>query len=608
MHKGAMMPDQAATPYLLDLESGKRWELRDRIATIGSAQGSAIPLAPGCPPRCGHCLFTGGGYRFQALTEEIAISINDSPAGAAAALKAGDRIRIGTTVLEYHDHGAAAAPETAKQDMVDELLGIVLLLLRDRDQDLAPGLMAAVARLLRCDAARIVGEGEEGKERRTLVRYPAHLGLGRFSNRAIDWAREASRTVLLLEPDWADSSSERQSLEKNAVASVLCAPLRCGDGPKGYLYLDRINKNDGFTENDRLLCDRLLPLFEELLANSDERRRQSETIASLQKAQESGGGGIVYRSRNMQAVVALADRIAPSDAPVLILGETGTGKELLARRIHGGSRRAGKPFKAINCGAIPENLIESELFGHEKGAFTGAHARKIGLFEAADGGTIFLDELGEMPATLQVRLLRVLQESEVVRVGGTDAVKVDVRIIAATNRDLKGEVDQGRFRSDLFFRLNVIAITIPPLRDRSEDILLLSEYLIGKYCGRTGRERKVLSAEAQRALVSHLWPGNVRELENVIQKAVLMSASRKIEKGDVEVGHDEGRQGETPIRMPTLKAARETAEKEAIRGGLRATTGNVSQTSRILEIDRKWLLTKMGEYGIDADEYREDKR
>jgi DNA-binding NtrC family response regulator len=146
------------------------------------------------------------------------------------------------------------------------------------------------------------------------------------------------------------------------------------------------------------------------------------------------------------------------------------------------------------------------------------------------------------------------------------------------------------------------------LRDRSEDILLLSEYLIGKYCGRTGRERKVLSAEAQRALVSHLWPGNVRELENVIQKAVLMSASRKIEKGDVEVGHDEGRQGETPIRMPTLKAARETAEKEAIRGGLRATTGNVSQTSRILEIDRKWLLTKMGEYGIDADEYREDKR
>jgi transcriptional regulator with GAF, ATPase, and Fis domain len=591
--------------YLLDLESGKQHELKDRIVTIGSSPDCVVQVTSPCSAHCAHCLFIEGAYHFQPLTDEIAISINDVPVTAKHALQNGDLIRIGETRLEFHDRGAAALSAPEKSDMVDELISIVLMLLRDRDKDLTSGLMSAIAHLLRCDAARIVGEDPATKNRHTLVRYPAHLGLDRFSNRAIDWARDASHTILLLEQDWASSSTDKRSLEKNAVASILCAPLRYGEHCKGYLYLDRVNINESFTESDRLLCDRLLPLFTELLANSEERRRQSEMIASLQKAQESMSGGIIFRSERMRATMSLTDRIAPTDASVLILGETGTGKELLARHIHARSLRSGKPFKAVNCGAIPEHLIESELFGHEKGAFTGAYTRKIGLFESAGQGTVFLDEIGEMPLTLQVKLLRVLQESEVVRLGGTDAIKVDVRIIAATNKDLKREVDEGRFRSDLYFRLNVFAILVPPLRERSEDILLLSEYLIGKYCSRMGRDHKILSTEAQRVLMSHLWPGNVRELENVIQKAVVMSLARKIEKEDLEVAQNQNAPSDGLLcRTPTLKIARESAEKEVIRSALRTTMGNVSQSSRLLEIDRKWLLTKMNEYGIDADEYR----
>ncbi|MDD5673662.1 MAG: sigma-54 dependent transcriptional regulator [Chitinivibrionales bacterium] len=449
-------------------------------------------------------------------------------------------------------------------------------------------------------------EDPESGNRSTLVRYPIHSGLDRFSNRAIDWARDASHTILLLESDWAGSKDEKnQSLIKNAVASILCAPLRHGDGLKGFLYLDRIKKDDPFTENDRLFCDRLLPLFVELLANAEERQRQMEIIASLQKARESDNGGIIYRSESMRAVLALVDRVAPTDSPVLVFGETGTGKELVARQLHAHSSRKEKPFKAINCGAIPENLMESELFGYEKGAFTGASARRIGLFESADGGTVFLDELGEMPLQLQVKLLRVLQESEVLRVGGTEPIKVDVRIIAATNRDLAADVTSGKFRSDLFFRLNVLSVTVPALRERSEDILLLAEYFIGKYSSRLGRDQKVLSSEAQRCMATYGWPGNVRELENVIQKAVILSASKKIEIQDLEI--TQSRQGSSdaaPAHIPTLHAARESAEKEVIRSALRATMGNVSQTSRVLDIDRKWLLTRMAEYGINAEEYR----
>ncbi|NLD94140.1 MAG: sigma-54-dependent Fis family transcriptional regulator [Fibrobacter sp.] len=593
------------THFLFNAVTGETIALQGRIITIGASPQSTIRLDDPFPSHIAHCLFASGAHYFQVLTKECKVTINTIPVQKKYKLSKGDTIQIGPVTFLYDTTADISVDKKGTPDFSSELIEMVLQLLRNRDKDISVHLMTAISTLLQCDAARIVSEDTETQKRYTLVRYPFDAGLDRFSNRAIDWARDASKTVLMLSPDWVDSEGENRSLEKNAVSSVLCAPLRYGSTGIGYLYLDRIGNSPVFTEDDLSLCDRLIPLCNELLANAEERLRQTEIIATLQRAQEKNDGGIIYRSEKMQEVLNLADRIAPSDAPVLILGETGTGKELMASHIHSKSLRSAKPFKAINCGAIPENLIESELFGHEKGAFTGAHARKTGLFEAAEGGTVFLDELGEMPVTLQTRLLRVLQESEIVRVGGTDVIRINVRIIAATNRDLQKDIINGRFRQDLFFRLNVLTITVPPLRDRCDDIVLLATYFITRFCNRMGTAQKVLSNEARQKLITHSWPGNVRELENVIQKAVVLSGSTKIGVDTIDITvPDTNDVNSQNVNIPTLHDAREAAEKDVITKALKASLGNISQTSRILDIDRKWLITKMNDYGIDADRYR----
>jgi transcriptional regulator with GAF, ATPase, and Fis domain len=232
---------------------------------------------------------------------------------------------------------------------------------------------------------------------------------------------------------------------------------------------------------------------------------------------------IVGRSPQVIAVLENVRRVAPTDASVLVFGETGTGKELIARAIHSASTRANKPLIKVNCAALPTGLVESELFGHERGAFSGAIARRIGKFELAHGGTIFLDEIGEVPLEVQVKLLRVLQEREFDRVGGGKPIKADVRIIAATNRDLAREVREGRFREDLYYRLNVFPIQLPPLRQRREDIPLLVQFLVGKFRARLGKPIEGVSASTVQRLIDYRWPGNVRELENVLERAAILS-------------------------------------------------------------------------------------
>jgi transcriptional regulator with PAS, ATPase and Fis domain len=235
----------------------------------------------------------------------------------------------------------------------------------------------------------------------------------------------------------------------------------------------------------------------------------------------------------MQAVYRKVEKIAPTDISVLITGETGTGKELIAREIHTRSPRAGKPFVTINCGAIPENLLESELFGHVKGAFTGAIANKQGKFQAADGGTLFLDEVGEMPLELQVKLLRAIQERVVVRVGDTRSESVDIRILTATNRDLEKEIAGGRFREDLYYRLNVVNLQLPPLRARGEDVIVIARYLLSRYTREFDAKVKGFSPNATVALRKHAWPGNIRELENRIKKAIVLAESTVIGPDDL---------------------------------------------------------------------------
>ncbi len=254
-----------------------------------------------------------------------------------------------------------------------------------------------------------------------------------------------------------------------------------------------------------------------------------ELIAAVLEAVAADSNAVVYRDEKMGDVIKLADQIASSDASILITGESGTGKEVMARYLHQKSARATKPFISVNCAAIPENLLESELFGHEKGAFTGAVARRIGKFEEATGGTLLLDEISEMDARLQAKLLRAIQERVIDRVGGSSPVKVDIRIIATSNRNLQAAVQEGSFREDLFYRLNVVNLKIPALRERPADILELADHFAKKYAEANGMPRRGISAEARKQLLANRWPGNVRELENTIHRAVLLSSGGEID-------------------------------------------------------------------------------
>ncbi|PJK28446.1 sigma-54-dependent transcriptional regulator [Minwuia thermotolerans] len=253
-----------------------------------------------------------------------------------------------------------------------------------------------------------------------------------------------------------------------------------------------------------------------------------ELIAAVLKAVADEETDLLYRDQRMEQVIKLADQVAPSNACILVTGESGTGKEVMARHIHLKSRRADKPFVAVNCAAIPDNLLESELFGHEKGAFTGAVARRIGKFEEADGGTLLLDEISEMDIRLQAKLLRAIQEREIDRVGGGKPIKVDIRVIATSNRDLVAEVKSGTFREDLLYRLNVVNLKLPPLRERPEDIAVLADHFVAKYSEANGVACKPIDRDAARLLRGHPWPGNVRELENTLHRAVLLATGNEI--------------------------------------------------------------------------------
>jgi two-component system, response regulator FlrC len=334
-----------------------------------------------------------------------------------------------------------------------------------------------------------------------------------------------------------------------------------------------------------------------------------DLIAAVLAAVSDDNRPLVTRDPAMQTVMGLADQVAPSDASILITGESGVGKEVMARYIHKKSRRATRPFISVNCAAIPENLLESELFGHEKGAFTGAVARRIGKFEEADGGTLLLDEVSEMDGRLQAKLLRALQEREIDRVGGSRPVKVDIRILATSNRDLVGAVRDGSFREDLLYRLNVMNLKLPPLRERPADVIALADHFIRKYAQANGVPERPLSATARQRLLSHRWPGNVRELENAMHRAVLLSSGDEIEEFAIRL--PDGQPMNAAPEAQTARAASMAAEAAA-RGFVGQTVaaveqqliietlshclGNRTHAANILGISIRTLRNKLKEY------------
>jgi len=299
-------------------------------------------------------------------------------------------------------------------------------------------------------------------------------------------------------------------------------------------------------------------------------------------------------SPQMQSVFAFIRKVAGTNVPVLLLGESGTGKEMAAAAIHHRSARKDGPFVAINCNAIPENLLESELFGHEKGAFTGAHVQRKGLLETAGGGTLFLDEIGELPPAIQVKLLRFLQEQRLQRVGGRQEIQVDTRLVAATNADLKELIDSGKFREDLYFRLAVVTIRLLPLRERGEDIVFLAREFLQRYAAQNGRRKLVFAPDALRAIARYSWPGNVRELQNRVKRGVIMTNGSRLTGKDLELGQEQ----DVASSATSLKQAREQVEREMIQQALKKNSGRITSAAADLGISRPTLYELMEKLGI----------
>jgi two-component system response regulator AtoC len=333
-------------------------------------------------------------------------------------------------------------------------------------------------------------------------------------------------------------------------------------------------------------------------ARERERLRRANQALRREVQRATGERPIVATSEAMIELLELMERAAGFKSTVLLSGESGTGKEVLARAIHAQSPRRNEPFVAVNCGAIPETLLESELFGHAKGAFTGADRARRGLVVEADGGTLFLDEIGEMPTSLQVKLLRVLQEEEVRPLGEAKARTVDVRVIAATARKLDAEVAAGRFREDLFYRLNVVPLEVPPLREHPRDVPLLADHFIAHFRATLGKPVRTISDEALERLTAYRWPGNVRELENVIERAVILAEGDSITLRELPQNVVVADANEAAVTDLSLKRARRGAEVDAIRRALRATDGNRTHAARLLQISHRALLYKLKEYSI----------
>lgn len=452
-------------------------------------------------------------------------------------------------------------------------------------------------RVLSCERSLLIVENEDGT--REILQ---HAGSGSkndpYSTTALKLVLERNEPLLISDTVGDTNLSTQESIRSQDIRSILCSRLdtlkKLFPGRKVYLYCDSHTNRHPFNPGD-LEKFRLLSL---LMANLE---HKSELIAEQGAEIEQLKGlvrerrfeDLLFGSKSFDKCLTFVKQGAATEVPILLIGETGTGKESLARIVHKLSARAAKPFLAVNCGAIPANLIESELFGHEKGAFTGAVAMKKGYFEEASGGTLFLDEIGELPLQAQTHFLRVLQEGEIVRVGSTKPIKVDVRIVSATNVDLEIAVNENRFRKDLFYRLNVFPVAVPSLREREDDSLLLARFFLKHYGEMYNNTSLRFSRDAEKAILMHNWPGNVREIQNRIQKAVITASDDVLSSANIGLDSTS-----TPSGM-TLRVAREAVDRELIAVAMKKAPGNLTNAAKLLDIDRKSLRLLLEKYGIE---------
>lgn len=469
------------------------------------------------------------------------------------------------------------------------------------------GMMRGTITLLNRESGEIMIESAHGLSDAQKVRGRYRPGEG-VTGKVVETGEPAVVPHISDEPLFLDRTGARRDLDKKDV-SFICVPIKLGNEVVGALSADRLfEEGVSFEEDVRLLSiiasmiSQAVRLRQSLL---EERHKLLEENSRLQRQlkERFRPSNIVGNSKSMQLVYDLIAQVSKSDATVLIRGESGTGKELVAHAIHFNSHRSSASFIKVNCGALPESVVESELFGHERGAFTGAISTRKGRFELAHGGTIFLDEIGDLSPTTQIKLLRVLQEREFERVGGSVTIKTDVRIITATNRDLEGLIKENKFREDLYYRLNVFPIHVPPLRERKTDIPLLADYFVEKYSKANMKEVLRISTPAIDMLMSYHWPGNVRELENCMERAVLLSSDKVIHSHHLPPTLQTAQASGTSS-TGALDTTLDSMERDLLLDALKSSGGNKAKAARALGISERVMGLRVKKHQIDPRRFR----
>ncbi|MEP7121936.1 MAG: sigma 54-interacting transcriptional regulator [Byssovorax sp.] len=589
------------------------------LTTIGKALGNDVAVpGVGVAEHHAQILFDGRDFSLEELDKDAEISIN-SKRKRRARLVHGDRVQLGSVELAFSMFSeASAAPKdddddddsaskSGKSGVSAELAGVRKLfafserLINRRNVDeLLEAMLDDVIELTHADKGfLLLVEGDEpttksakGEERRLSIRASRNVrkeaitnAQGQISDSIVRQVIEKARPVIVSDAISDTNFGQSESVIAMKLSSVMCAPLLSQGEVIGALYVgnDKVKHLFDRTQLELLsifASQASLILQNAMLLNAL-RADKAKLAAELH---DKKFGEIIGVCASMLEVFRKLQKVAATDISVLITGETGTGKELIAKELHRRSPRAEGPFVTINCGAIPENLIESELFGHVKGAFTGAVMSRAGKFQIADKGTLFLDEIGELPLNLQVKLLRALQERVVVRVGDSRPEKVDIRVVAATNRNLEEEIREGRFREDLYYRLNVVNLWCPPLRERGDDVMIIAKVLLSKYADELKSAVRGFSPGALASIKKYAWPGNIRQLENRIKKALVLCDQTLLSPEDLDLGPS----AETSI-LP-LEKAKEEFQRKYVLEVLERNNGNRTQTARDLGVDPRTIF------------------
>jgi transcriptional regulator with GAF, ATPase, and Fis domain len=580
---------------------GKTFDLAQAEFYIGRDAANSLCLSDALISRQ-HALIRAEGTEFRIvdLNSRNGTFVNAVPISERV-LETGDRIQIGDSLLLFllEEDDAAKAPNTVRFDETARLSRSILQLHKDDSLYLNPLRLPATTERTARDLKTLLKistdinstRGLEALQRQlmelTFEAIPADTGAiltfdphSKDTESTFGWSRQGGATGAVVVGRTAVEKviDERAAVLSNDVPSVLVVPLLLFDQVIGVIYLEAISTP--FDEGHLQLLVGIAGMAGGAL-DSTRRLESLETENRRLKSDINLQHSMVGESPRMRDVYQFIAKVAPTDSTVLLRGESGTGKELVARAIHLSSPRNQKSFVAINCAALSETLLESELFGHERGAFTGAIAQKKGKLEVADRGTVFLDELGELSPGLQARLLRVLQERQFERVGGTRSIKIDVRLIAATNKDLERAIQFGAFRQDLYYRLNVLSLTMPALRDRREDIPLLSNYFAMRCSKKSGRTVKGISPEARKCLVQYDWPGNVRELENAIERAVVLGTTELIQPEDLPEVLLE-KQVLPGVQVTQYHLAIKELKRHLVLKAFEEASGNYAQAARLL--------------------------